>query len=127
MIEAPVFHVNGDSPMEVMAATKLALEFRQTFGRDVIIDIVCYRRHGHNETDEPGFTQPNMARSIAAHPSTATLFRLDLASQGVLDEAGAAALQRELEVELEQGITTLAEKDKNAEGGNPFEGSMAMP
>jgi len=80
MIEAPVFHVNGDSPMEVMAATKLALEFRQTFGRDVIIDIVCYRRHGHNETDEPGFTQPNMARSIAAHPSTATLFRLDLAS-----------------------------------------------
>jgi 2-oxoglutarate dehydrogenase E1 component len=68
-----------------------------------------------------------MARSIAAHPSTATLFRLDLASQGVLDEAGAASLQRELEDELEQGITTLAEKDKNADGGNPFEGSMAMP
>jgi len=127
MIEAPVFHVNGDCPMEVVRAAKLALEFRQAFARDVIIDIVCYRRHGHNETDEPGFTQPNMARSIAQHPSTATLFRLDLASRGVLDEAGAAALQRELEDELEQGVTTLADHDKRANGGNPFEGSMAEP
>ncbi|MBE7494291.1 MAG: 2-oxoglutarate dehydrogenase E1 component [Verrucomicrobiaceae bacterium] len=127
MIEAPVFHVNGDCPMEVVRAAKLALEFRQTFGRDVIIDIVCYRRHGHNETDEPGFTQPNMARAIGQHPSTATLFRLDLASQGILDEAGSAALQKELEDELEQGVATLAEKDKSANGGNPFEGSMAMP
>lgn len=127
MIEAPVFHVNGDCPLEVMNATRLAFEFRQTFGRDVIVDIVCYRRHGHNETDEPGFTQPNMARAIAEHPSTATLFRLDLAAQGVLDEAGSAALQRELDDDLEQGITTLAERDKGAEGGNPFEGSMAMP
>jgi 2-oxoglutarate dehydrogenase E1 component len=127
MIEAPVFHVNGDCPLEVMNATRLAFEFRQTFGRDVIIDIVCYRRYGHNETDEPGFTQPNMARAIAEHPSTATLFRLDLATAGVLDEAGSAALQRELDDELEQGITTLADRDKNAAGGNPFEGSMAMP
>ncbi|MEZ5385827.1 MAG: 2-oxoglutarate dehydrogenase E1 component [Prosthecobacter sp.] len=127
MIEAPVFHVNGDCPMEVVNAAKLALDFRQTFGRDVIIDIVCYRRHGHNETDEPGFTQPNMARSIAQHPSTATLFRLDLATQGVLDEVGAAALQRELEEELEQGIDTLADRDKVANGGNPYEGSMAEP
>lgn len=127
MIEAPVFHVNGDCPMEVMNATRLALEFRQTFGRDVIIDIVCYRRHGHNETDEPGFTQPNMARAIAEHPSTATLFRLDLASAGVLDEAGAAALQRELEDGLEQGLQALADRDKNADGGNPYEGSMAEP
>jgi len=127
MIEAPVFHVNGDCPMEVISATKLAFEFRQTFARDVILDIVCYRRHGHNETDEPGFTQPNMARAIAEHPSTATLFRLDLAANGVLDEAGAAALQRELEDELEQGLQGLAERDKNADGGNPFEGSMAEP
>ena len=127
MIEAPVFHVNGDCPMEVMNATRLALEFRQTFGRDVIIDIVCYRRHGHNETDEPGFTQPNMARAIAEHPSTATLFRLDLAATGILDEAGAAALQRECEDELEEGVTTLSERDKKADGGNPFEGSMAEP
>ncbi len=127
MIEAPVFHVNGDCPLEVMNATRLAFEFRQTFGRNVIVDIVCYRRYGHNETDEPGFTQPNMARAIAEHPSTATLFRLDLAATGVLDEAGAAALQRELDEELEEGVKTLAERDKGAEGGNPFEGSMAMP
>lgn len=127
MIEAPVIHVNGDCPMEVVHAAKLALEFRQTFGRDVVLDIVCYRRHGHNETDEPGFTQPNMARSIAEHPSTATLFRLDLASSGILDEAGADALQRELEAELEEGVNVLAERDKKAEGGNPFEGSTAEP
>lgn len=127
MIEAPVIHVNGDCPMEVVAAAKLAFEFRQTFGRDVVLDIVCYRRHGHNETDEPGFTQPNMARAIAGHASTATLFRLDLASSGILDEAGSAALQRELEDELEEGLKILAEKDKNADGGNPFEGSTAQP
>mgnify|MGYP000207952118 CR=1 FL=1 len=112
MIEAPVFHVNGDCPLEVMNATRLAFEFRQTFGRDVIVDIVCYRRYGHNETDEPGFTQPNMARAIAEHPSTATLFRLDLAATGVLDEAGAAALQREATLERTRNEAAMAADSK---------------
>ena len=62
MIEAPVFHVHGDHPLEVQFATELALEFRQKFGRDVIVDIVCYRRHGHNEGDEPEFTLPGVYR-----------------------------------------------------------------
>ncbi|MCA1963793.1 MAG: 2-oxoglutarate dehydrogenase E1 component, partial [Prosthecobacter sp.] len=126
MIDAPVIHVNGDRPLEVAAAARLALDFRQKFGRDVFIDIVCYRRYGHNETDEPAFTQPNMARSISAHPSTATLFRQELLQNGVLDEATANALQKELEDELEKGVSDLASKEKNA-GGNPFEGFAVEP
>ncbi len=126
MIDAPVLHVNGDCPLEVAAAARLALEFRQKFGRDVVIDIVCYRRYGHNETDEPAFTQPNMARAIAAHPSTATIYRQQLAQAGVLDEAGAAALQKELEDGLEDGVKALAEREGKS-GGNPFEGSTAEP
>ena len=126
MIDAPVFHVNGDCPLEVMRAARLALEFRQQFSRDVVLDIVCYRRYGHNETDEPAFTQPNMARAIAAHPSTATLFRRQLIETGVLDEPAADALQAELENELEGGMTTLAARD-DGQGGNPFEGFVVEP
>jgi 2-oxoglutarate dehydrogenase E1 component len=126
LIDAPVIHVNGDCPLEVAAAARLALDFRQKFGRDVFIDIVCYRRYGHNETDEPAFTQPNMARTIGSHPSTAALFRQQLIESGVLDEAGAGALQKELEDELEQGVNDLAHKEDKT-GGNPFEGSTAQP
>jgi 2-oxoglutarate dehydrogenase E1 component len=126
VIDAPVFHINGDQPLEVARAARLAIEFRQRFGRDVVLDIVCYRRYGHNETDEPAFTQPNMARAIASHPSTAALFRQELARRGVLDEAGAEALQKELENELEQGVKELAEREAQS-GGNPFEGSTAEP
>ncbi len=126
IIEAPVFHVNGDCPTEVARVMKLAFEFRQKFGRDVVIDLVCYRRHGHNETDEPAFTQPNMARSIADHPSTATLFRKELIEEGVLDEAAADALEKELVDELDEGFDDLAKKE-GAAGGNPFEGSTAEP
>ncbi|HYF35428.1 MAG TPA: 2-oxoglutarate dehydrogenase E1 component, partial [Prosthecobacter sp.] len=126
VIDAPVFHVNGDRPLEVARAAKLAFEFRQKFGRDVVIDIVCYRRYGHNETDEPAFTQPNMARAITSHPSTATIYRQELAKRGVLDEAGAEALQKELEDELEQSVKELADREAKS-GGNPFEGSTAEP
>jgi 2-oxoglutarate dehydrogenase E1 component len=126
MIEAPVFHVNGDCPLEVARVAKLAFEFRQRFSRDVIIDIVCYRRYGHNETDEPAFTQPNMAKAIAAHPSTAALFRKQLIESGEMSEADADALEKELIQELEEGFDALAERGKKA-GGNPFEGATAQP
>ncbi len=62
MIEAPIFHVNGDDPVAVCYVAKLALDFRQQFQRDVVIDMFCYRRHGHNEADEPAFTQPLLYR-----------------------------------------------------------------
>ena len=67
MIVAPIFHVNGDDPEAVVFAAKVATEFRQKFQKPVVIDMFCYRRHGHNEGDEPSFTQPLMYKAIAAH------------------------------------------------------------
>ena len=125
-LEVPVFHVNGDCPLEIAWVTQLALEFRQTFARDVVIDIVCYRRYGHNETDEPAFTQPNMARAIASHPSTATLFRDQLIASNVLTSEQAATLEQELVQELEDGVQGLQKREKEA-GGNPFEGFLFIP
>ena len=75
MIDAPIFHVNGDSPLEVAYVTELAMEYRKTFGRDVVIDIVCYRKHGHNESDEPAFTQPKIYRAIRNKKSTLNIYR----------------------------------------------------
>jgi len=126
MIEAPIFHVNGDSPLDVAFVAQFALEFRQKFGRDVVIDIVCYRRHGHNETDEPSFTQPNMARSISERASTATLFHQKLVESGILTAEQADAIHKDLQDNLEQGFQELAQ-DEETKGSNPFEGSTAQP
>ncbi|MDP1653840.1 MAG: 2-oxoglutarate dehydrogenase E1 component [Rhodocyclaceae bacterium] len=84
MVEAPIFHVNGDDPEAVAFVTQLALEFRQEFKKDVVVDIVCFRKLGHNEQDEPMVTQPLMYKKIAAHPGTRQLYADKLASQGVL-------------------------------------------
>ena len=125
-IEAPVIHVNGDSPVDVAFAAQLALDFRQKYSRDVVIDIVCYRRHGHNETDEPSFTTPHLARSIAEHASTATLYREKLVKEGLLSADDADAIQKGLEAALETGFAELADEEKK-KGSNPFEGSTAQP
>src|SRR5690606_436004 len=74
MIEAPIFHVNGDDPLAVMFVAELAFDFRQAFKRDVVIDLYCYRRHGHNEGDEPVFTQPDLYKAISSHPHVAGIF-----------------------------------------------------
>ncbi|NVJ71464.1 MAG: 2-oxoglutarate dehydrogenase E1 component [Alphaproteobacteria bacterium] len=84
MVQAPIFHVNGDDPEAVTYAAKIATEFRQTFKRDVVIDMICYRRFGHNESDEPAFTQPLMYGAIKNHPSVVKLYADRLIAEGVI-------------------------------------------
>jgi len=87
MVEAPIFHVNGDDPEAVLFVTRLAFDFRQKFHRDVVIDIVCFRKLGHNEQDEPLVTQPLMYKKIAQHPGTRKLYADRLIAQKVIEEA----------------------------------------
>ena len=84
MIEAPIIHVNGDDPEAVVYAAKIAIEFRQKFHKPVVIDMFCYRRYGHNEGDEPGFTQPLMYQKIRSHKSTLDLYTDKLVTEGVI-------------------------------------------
>ncbi len=85
-VQAPIIHVNGDDPEAVTFACKLAIDYRQTFGRDIVIDMWCYRRFGHNEGDEPGFTQPLMYNRIRQHPPVSALYANRLVSSGVVGE-----------------------------------------
>jgi 2-oxoglutarate dehydrogenase E1 component len=89
IVQAPIFHVNGDDPEAVVHVSRIATEFRHRFKKDVVVDIVCYRRHGHNEADEPAFTQPIMYRTIADHPTTRQIYAQRLIEEGVLTEAEA--------------------------------------
>jgi len=85
--QAPIFHVNGDDPEAVVHCAKIATEYRQKFNRDVVIDMVCYRRFGHNEGDEPSFTQPMMYKKIKSHPSTLSIYGKKLSQEGLTSEA----------------------------------------
>src|SRR6202012_550816 len=87
MVQAPIFHVNGDDPEAVVHCARIATEFRQLFHKDVVLDMICYRRFGHNESDEPAFTQPQMYRAIKDHPTTLELYAAKLVSEGTLTEA----------------------------------------
>jgi 2-oxoglutarate dehydrogenase E1 component len=107
MIDAPIFHVNGDDPEAVVFAAKVAIEFRQKFHKPVVIDMFCYRRHGHNEGDEPAFTQPVMYKRIATHPSTLEIYAKRLIAEGVMTEGeidkAKADWRARLDAELEAG------------------------
>ncbi|HEX3430383.1 MAG TPA: 2-oxoglutarate dehydrogenase E1 component [Rhizomicrobium sp.] len=92
MVQAPIFHVNGDDPEAVVHCARIATEFRQLFHKDVVIDMFCYRRFGHNETDEPSFTQPLMYRAIKDHPSTLALYAARLIAEGTLNESDVQAM-----------------------------------
>ncbi|HUS98292.1 MAG TPA: 2-oxoglutarate dehydrogenase E1 component [Hyphomicrobiaceae bacterium] len=101
MIEAPIFHVNGDDPEAVVHVAKIATEFRQTFGKPVVIDMFCYRRYGHNESDEPAFTQPIMYRKIKSHPTTVAIYAKQLIGEGVVTEAEVDGMRADFRAELD--------------------------
>jgi 2-oxoglutarate dehydrogenase E1 component len=107
MIDAPIFHVNGDDPEAVVFAAKVAIEFRQKFHKPVVIDMFCYRRHGHNEGDEPAFTQPVMYKKIGSHPSTLEIYAKRLIGEGVMTEGevekAKADWRARLDAEFEAG------------------------
>ena len=106
MIEAPVLHVNGDDPESVVLATQMALDYRQAFKRDVVIDIICFRKLGHNEQDTPAMTQPLMYKKIDKHPGTRALFAERLESQGVINNEYATTLSKQFRKDLDAGKYT---------------------
>ena len=102
MVQAPIFHVNGDDPEAVVHVARTAIEYRQLFRKDVVIDMFCYRRFGHNEGDEPSFTQPLMYRKIKDHPTTREIYARRLAAEGVLGEDEAEEIRNDFRRHLEQ-------------------------
>ena len=103
MIEAPILHVNADDPEAVVFVTRLALEYRMKFRKDVVIDLVCYRRHGHNEADEPSATQPMMYQAIRKHPTARQIYGERLEQDGMLDEGQAAQMIEDYRRGLDEG------------------------
>ena len=119
MVQAPIFHVNGDDPEAVVYVAKLATEFRQTFKKDVVIDMVCYRRFGHNESDEPSFTQPKMYARIKNHPTTQDIYSERLAGEGTVSSAEFTGMKKGF-IETLDGETRASEDFKPA--ADRFEG-----
>ena len=119
-IQAPILHVNGDDPEAVTFCCKLATEFRQTFGRDIVIDMWCYRRFGHNEGDEPSFTQPLMYAAIKTHPPISEIYGQRLIAEGVIDQAWIDQITRDyialLESDFQAAVSYLPNKADWFEG-----------
>ncbi len=103
MVQAPIFHVNGDDPDAVMFTTLLAMDYRYQFGKDVVIDLVCYRRSGHNETDEPSGTQPLMYEKIRQHKTTRTLYAEALAAEALISAEASQAMLDDYRDRLDRG------------------------
>ena len=104
MIQAPIFHVNGDDPEAVVHVARIATEFRQEFRRDVVIDMFCYRRHGHNEADEPAFTQPRMYKTIGQHATTREIYAQRLLNEKVLSEDEVAQMSKDFSERMESAF-----------------------
>jgi 2-oxoglutarate dehydrogenase E1 component len=112
-VQAPIFHVNGDDVEAVIHVSRIATEFRHEFQKDVVIDMWCYRRFGHNEGDEPSFTQPIMYRTIAKHPSTRKIYADRLRAEGSIDDAHAKRVADDFRDELSQAFDTASEYKPN--------------
>jgi 2-oxoglutarate dehydrogenase E1 component len=127
MIEAPIFHVNGDDPEAVCYVAALALDFRQRFQRDVVIDMLCYRRHGHNESDEPAFTQPLLYRTIATHPLPSAILSRKLIAEGTITAPESEVIKTEYTTVLEEALARARKKlDRQIDDVKRFEGSTAI-
>jgi 2-oxoglutarate dehydrogenase E1 component len=109
MIEAPIFHVNGDDPEAVMFVTLLAMDYRYEFKKDVVIDLVCYRRRGHNETDEPSSTQPEMYKVIRKQKTTRTLYADNLVAEGILSQSESDEMANNYRAALDRGDHVMQE------------------
>jgi 2-oxoglutarate dehydrogenase E1 component len=129
MIEVPIFHVNGDDPLAMVMVTQMALDYRQTFGDDVVIDMYCYRRHGHNEGDEPGFTQPTLYRLIAQHPHVSQTLARRLIAEGDLTETEAAKLHEQFQQSLDEIFLRVRKEEEIAKAARQGQrpSSMSAP
>lgn len=128
-IEAPVFHVNGDDPEAVVHAARIAMAYRQAFHADVILDLWCYRRHGHNESDDPMFTQPLRSETIKQHPTTATIYAERLVDAGVLNTGDVDRVRREVREPLDEAYEVVhtfegVRKERAEEGTMPAFGGL---
>jgi 2-oxoglutarate dehydrogenase E1 component len=130
MIEAPIFHVNGDDAEAVCMVAQLALEFRVKWKRDVFVDMICFRRHGHNETDEPSFTQPTLYRKIAAHPLVSAIYTEQLVAAGAITAAKGEEITAEYSGALEENLAKAKAREaskaaKRAKPIDAYKGSTA--
>ena len=110
IIDAPVMHVNGDDPEAVVYCVKTAAEFRERYNRDIFIDMVCYRRHGHNESDEPKFTQPKLYNTISKHPNPREIYNKELISRGDIDAELAKKMDTAFRNELQDRLNLVKQK-----------------
>ncbi len=125
MIESPILHVNGEKPEELIWAALFALDFRQTWGRDIIIDMLCYRRQGHNETDQAAFTQPHIYRAIAKHDPFGKAYHKQLVDDGILAEDEAQKIYDDIWSKLEDGYQEMKAAEEKGER-TVFTGSTAI-
>jgi len=125
MIEAPILHVNGEDALALHWAARCALEFRQRFGRDIIIDMLCYRRQGHNEADHAAFTQPLTAKKIVERETFGQVYKKQLVAREILDEEAANAIEQTIWDKLEAGYNKMTELSAGG-GRTAFSGSTAV-
>jgi 2-oxoglutarate dehydrogenase E1 component len=125
MVEAPILHVNGEEPMELYWAALFALDFRQKFGRDVVIDMYCYRRQGHNELDQAAFTQPIIAKKIADRPTFGNLYKKQLLAENVISKTDLDALEKAIWEKFESGYQKMLELQE-AGDRTAFSGSTGI-
>jgi 2-oxoglutarate dehydrogenase E1 component len=127
MVEAPIFHVNGDDPEAVVFAAKVATEYRQRFQKPVVVDMFCYRRFGHNEGDEPAFTQPLMYRKIRSHPSIMDLYSKKLIAEGIVTEAEFDEMKSSWRSKLDADSTLRGTTSRTRPTGSTAAGPASRP